>query len=1185
MFDRLTGLLGRAGVDLSTEELLDVLWIAEVRRKGEARDVLPPDRRPQADPPVPGLEPEERVHEGRGHHAAGRDAPVPEPGPAEPQGLYAPAAPGGTGGRSSHAVGVSGVRTLESPRALNRAMRPLRRTVPSRTAVVLDEAATVERMAETTLPEPVLRARAERWLTAVLVIDDGPSMVLWQRYAAEVRTLLEGQGAFHDIRTHGLDSSGAPGPLLRPRPFAAGPRQAAGLRIDPVRPTAVLVLSDMVGPGWRTGAVPALLRRWARRAPVTILQPLPERMWPSHAGPVERLVVRSRQPAAPGSALRVSHPVLPEGLVSYAGTPVPVLELAEGQLAPWVSLLTDGHSRSPVPVLMIPDAGAEAASDAAEAGTTTPDTPPAAEERFRRFREAASPESRQLAGALASVTPLTLPVMRLVHEAYRTGQGTFHRAQLAEVFLGGLLRRSGLTARTGTPSDSTEYEFLPGVADLLLDTVRTSVAVGTAERVSEYLLRRGGTGPEFRARLSGDGPGAVAGLPDRAGPFAAASPELLRRLGLSDGSAPAPEAGAEHAEAAEPASSGPDVPEGPAEIYVMEHIAPEAVSLARRLLADPAVPPLVDRAAREIDERAGGWQSGYGWSAITNVTTLAQRLVATRLHAFRDELAQLIAAWLEELSAETDLVTRNTRGNLAIALSGLGETGKGAAHLRAVIDMSTRIHGPDHDYTLNARRYLHEMLYDADWYTEAEAEGRDLLETFARLAPAVDAQEHTRVMKYQAYALHRLKRFQEAETLLRTALAREEDAENAVSADLRLFTRGWYAAVLSAQGRYLEAERELRSGLDEQERSGEEKGGGTVRVLDGLADLIEECGRHEEAEPLRRAAVETSERVNGPDRLVTYQARRDLISTLRYLNRFTEARDEADALEPCLAENLGEFHRETLGLRERRALIHAELEEYDEAVALLERVLEQLVAVGSEERTKLSCRHNLGWVLHRAGRWAEAEELLRAVLTDKYAHLGSDSPSTGATRYVLAYVLEDLDRRDESRALFREQLAIEERTLPEDSVATSATRRKLARLLTEDGEHEEAAEQLRRVWSARTRGTGADAPLTLFAGHAYGVALMRVRRTEEAAEVLGAVAEGRVRVRGAGHSETLRTRQRLGEALAALGLTERARALWTEVRETAARELGEDHEIVRTATESLEPPEPLEPPAAPATHA
>ncbi|WUX21220.1 hypothetical protein OG281_22820 [Streptomyces sp. NBC_01438] len=70
------------------------------------------------------------------------------------------------------------------------------------------------------------------------------------------------------------------------------------------------------------------------------------------------------------------------------------------------------------------------------------------------------------------------------------------------------------------------------------------------------------------------------------------------------------------------------------------------------------------------------------------------------------------------------------------------------------------------------------------------------------------------------------------------------------------------------------------------------------------------------------------------------------VQAVRYLNRFTEARDEADALEPCLAENLGELHRETLGLRERRALIHAELEEYDEAVALRERVLEQLVAVG-----------------------------------------------------------------------------------------------------------------------------------------------------------------------------------------------------------------------------------------------
>ncbi|MFJ2722761.1 SAV_2336 N-terminal domain-related protein [Streptomyces sp. NPDC087437] len=1175
MFDRLTALLGSAGVDLATEELLDVLWIATVRRAGEPDDQLRPER--PADvrrAPVPEAEePEERSYDRGG---TDDEAPAPRGEPARPHGLYAPAAPGAKGGGPARAVRVHGARSLASPRALSRAMRPLRRRVPSRTALAFDEDATVDWMAETALHEPVLRPEPERWLNAALVVDDGPSMVLWQQYAAEVRALLEGLGAFRDIRTYWLDSSGEPGPLLRARPIRSGVVPRASLRIDPVRPTVIMVLSDMVGPGWRNGAVKGLLRRWARRAPVTVLQTLPERMWPSADRPVERLVVQSREPAAAGRALRASHPVLPSELVSYSGTPVPVLELTKGRVEPWVSLLSTGHSRAAMPVLLIPDGVPDSPTDSladSRAGTGASDsTEP--EERLRRFREVASPESRQLAGALASVKPLTLPVMRLVHEANRTGPGQFHQAQLAEVFLGGLLRRSRLAARTQA-ADSVEYEFVPGVADLLLDTVRTSVALDTAAQVSEYLLRRGGSGPEFRARLAGEGPGAFPDLPDRAGPFAAASPQLLQRLGLWDGpaSAPAPQP----PPCPEPESAGgeaevpvPEVPESPAEVFVMERVAPALVDFARRLNADPAVPVLVGEQARRVVDLAQLWRSGYGWRGITAVSPLGDRLVATRQQGYQDELVALLKELLEELTSESDLVTRNMRGNLAIALSGLGETEEGVAHLRAVVGISREVHGADHGYTLNARQYLHELLYDAQRLPEAEAEGDALLETLERLGSEADTAQRARVMRYQAYTLHRMKQFRRAETLLRSLVALEAGPLK-YSMDARLLTRTWLAATMNSQGRYAEAENELRSGLKDLELSGEQKGTGEAVALDNLAYLLHDCERYEDTEPIRRAAITANERYFGADPARTYRARRHLVSVLRELDRFAEARDEVEAVEPHLVTTLGELHSETLRFRALRAMNHADLAEYDEAVTLQRRVLAQVTDLeGPVHRTALTFRHDLGLILHKAGRFTEAEGILRAVLADKSEHLGPDNGSTGVTRYVLANVLDSLDRTDEAIAVCLELLAIEERTLPEDSLETVKTRRRLARLLTGSGAHEEAAEQLRKAWTVRCRVTGADATLSMSTGHAYGASLLRAERHQEAVDVLEAVTGARSRVLGGAHPATLVSRQRLGDALAALGRRDRAREEWTAVREAAAGELGEDHEIVRTATQSLE---------------
>lgn len=1174
MFDRLTALLGGAGVDLATEELLDVLWIATVRRDGDAEDEPRRDRpREVYQVPVPEAEEAKEPSHAR---VADDEATAARRAPARSQGLYAPPAPGAGGGGPARAVGVHGARSLASPRALSRVMRPLRQTVPSRTVLAFDEDATVEWMAETALHEPVLRPEPERWLNAALVVDDGPSMVLWQQYAAEVRALLEGLGAFRDIRTYWLDSSGGPGPLLSGRPLRSGAVPRADLRIDPARPTVIMVLSDMVGPGWSNGAVQGLLRRWARRAPVTVVQPLPERMWPSAGSSVERLVVQSREPAAAGRALRVSHPVLPREMVSYSGTPVPVLELSGSRLEPWVSLLSTGHSRTALPVLLLPDGVPDSPTDfrAYSRTETGPADGPDPEERFRRFREAASPESRQLAGALASVKPLTLPVMRLVHEAYRTGEGHLQQAQLAEVFLGGLLRRSG-SAAPAQAANSVEYEFAPGVADLLLDTVRTSVALDTAAQVSAYLLRSGGSGPEFRARLAGEGPGASPELPERAGPFAAASPQLLRRLGLWDGPASAPASQPPPRPDAESADGDveafvPEVPEGPAEVFVMERVAPALVDFARRLLDDPAVPALVNEQARHIVDQAQRWESGYGWIGITAVSLLGARLVASRQQDYRDELVTLLRELLEELTPKSDLVSRNMRGNLASALSDLGETEEGVAHLREVIAISRDVHGSDHAYTLNARTYLHELLYDARRLHEAEAEGDALLATLERLGTTADTAQRAHVMRHQAYTLHLMQRYRAAETLLRSLVALEEGPLK-YSMDTRLITRSWLAAAMESQGRYADAESELRSGLEELELSGEQKGSGEVRALDSLADLLEDCGRHEEAEPLRRATLTASERYFGADHPSAYQARRDLVGVLRSLDRFAEAQDEIEALEPRLVTGLGELHNTTLWFRELRALIHADLAEYDEAVALQRRVLAQMTELdGPVHRSTLTLRHDLGLILHKAGRFPEAEEVLRAVLADESEHLGPDDSFTGVTRNILADVLASQDRTDESIAFCRERLTVEERTLPEDSIETVKTRRRLARFLTKCGAHEEAAEQLGKAWVVRCRVTGTDARVSMSTGHAYGVALLSAGRHQKALGVLETVTEDRSRVLGGAHPATLASRQRLGDALAALGRWDQARKEWTAVKETAAAELGEEHQIVRTATTSLE---------------
>ena len=83
-------------------------------------------------------------------------------------------------------------------------------------------------------------------------------MVMWRQLAAELRTLLEGHGAFRTVRTWALDSSGDE-PRLSPfrRRQGPGPKRTMPLEqlADPTGRRVLLLLTDGVGPLWHRGGI------------------------------------------------------------------------------------------------------------------------------------------------------------------------------------------------------------------------------------------------------------------------------------------------------------------------------------------------------------------------------------------------------------------------------------------------------------------------------------------------------------------------------------------------------------------------------------------------------------------------------------------------------------------------------------------------------------------------------------------------------------------------------------------------------------------------------------------------------------------------------------------------------------------------------------------------------------------
>jgi 3',5'-cyclic AMP phosphodiesterase CpdA len=514
--DRLLRILRTAGVDLTPVEVAEALWLAlRVDLSGEE----------QADPSGPAPEPDGSA--GQVELRLPVQPAVPAPDRSEPPEPPEHAQPSESGGQVTfetvpgRPMRVHTAGALPHSGRVMRALRPLKRQRLSSRRFVLDEDATARQIAERRLWTPVWRPAPDRWLHLTLVLDETSVGGVWRRLGQEIRIMLERLGAFRTMRVVRL-GLGDDETLHLVRPDGTS-RSPAGLADHPGE-NLILVLSDCVGPPWHDGAFSRLLRRWARRAPVAILQPLPERLW-SRTGlapvPGRLFAPRAGAPAAAytfASALRRRR-------FPGDGIPVPVLEIEPRWLGAWARLVT-GRAAGGIDAVVTAATATGRRSSPAPARTTEP----SAEQRVRDFRAGASAPAYELARYLTVARPLNLAVMRLLQTVMVAGSRPSH---LAEVLYGNLLRPLSPSA---ADTDEQHFEFLPGVRHALRATLADSDPERVFTAVSGYLDRHPDrTGALFTALASL--PLDARDVPGAAEPFAGIRAELLRRYLGGTGSA------------------------------------------------------------------------------------------------------------------------------------------------------------------------------------------------------------------------------------------------------------------------------------------------------------------------------------------------------------------------------------------------------------------------------------------------------------------------------------------------------------------------------------------------------------------------------------------------------------------------------------------------------------------------
>ncbi len=391
---------------------------------------------------------------------------------------------------------VPAASAIQNPLVLSRALRGLRRKVPSMTKTMIDETATAERIAEREMWIPVTKPQPERWLTLELVIEDTRSSFIWRELINDLQKLLEVQGAFQNIRTWQLFTPDHETLKLRRyrRKGKTSQREYFCRELlHPQQRGLVLLVSDCVSPLWESGLIHPYLQKWSEKQPCAILQLFPERLWNStQLTRGTKYTAISDRPAVPNPKLTlINHPQwLP--IDWNDSVLVPIITLQPFVLKQWSGVIA-GNGKGQVTSILfnlsfIKEKAQEKekdnsvkATENSESELKTDEVTEKANAIVQQFFNNASENAIELATVMATL-PVNMSVVDLVRKSYQ-GEMTTEPVHVAEFYMGGLLTPIG----ENKEGYDQGYDFVTGVRRVLNKSISSRRNIRILDRISEQI--------------------------------------------------------------------------------------------------------------------------------------------------------------------------------------------------------------------------------------------------------------------------------------------------------------------------------------------------------------------------------------------------------------------------------------------------------------------------------------------------------------------------------------------------------------------------------------------------------------------------------------------------------------------------------------------------------------------------
>jgi tetratricopeptide (TPR) repeat protein len=257
---------------------------------------------------------------------------------------------------------------------------------------------------------------------------------------------------------------------------------------------------------------------------------------------------------------------------------------------------------------------------------------------------------------------------------------------------------------------------------------------------------------------------------------------------------------------------------------------------------------------------------------------------------------------------------------------------------------------------------------------------------------------------------------------------------------------------------------------------------------------------------------------------------------------------------------LGEEHPDTLLSINNMGTLLVRQSKLAEAEPYLREALEKRRRVSGEEHPEtLTTINNMGILLQAQGKLAEAELYLREALEKRRRVLGEEHADTLLSINNVGYVLTAQDQLAKVEPYYREALEKRQRVLGEEHPDTLQSVNNMGWLLNMQGKPDMAEPYLREGLVKRRRVLGEEHPQTLTSISNMGWLLRVQGKLAEAEPYHREVLEKSRRVLGEEHSQTLTFIGEMGFLLEAQGKLAEAEPYYREAIEKHRRLLGEKH--------------------------